>query len=83
MSTELGAVIAEQVQRVTLGQRVAWERVMRLHIKPRPRWLPDWCWRRVLATLLVQSETLPAPVDVPGDEAQQAATREGANWRRQ
>jgi len=53
---DLGQIVAEQVQRATFRHATAWEAVLRLHIKPRPRWMPEWCWRRLVALVLVQSQ---------------------------
>jgi predicted glycosyl hydrolase (DUF1957 family) len=32
------------------------EEQIRLALQPRPRWLPEWAWRRVIARLLVIEE---------------------------
>lgn len=57
----LGKIIAEQSQRVLHEQRVAWEVVMRLHVKPRPRWCPMWAWRVVVRNVIFQSEQQRVP----------------------
>lgn len=43
-------------QQVILNDAVITERRMELHIQPRPSWLPEKIWRRVLARLLVLNE---------------------------
>jgi predicted glycosyl hydrolase (DUF1957 family) len=33
---------------------------IRLALQPRPRWLPEWAWRKVIARLLVIEERVAA-----------------------
>ena len=53
----LGRVIAEQVQIVRHDQMTAWERVLRLHVKPKPGWVPAALWSKILSLVLIQSES--------------------------
>ena len=57
----LGEVIAEQTHAIIVEHRTAWERVMRLHIKPRPAWCPEPVWRELVALVVVQSEQRNTP----------------------
>jgi hypothetical protein len=50
-----GIVIAEQVQRVTFERNDAWERVLRLHVRPKPAWMPSGLWVHIMSLVLVQS----------------------------
>lgn len=36
------------------AQNSLWEDRLSLVIKPRPAWLPEWVWTRLLSMLLVQ-----------------------------
>ena len=56
MGPSIEQTIASHVQRVAHQNAVAWEAVLRLHIKARPRWMPEWCWRRVVNMVVIQSE---------------------------
>ena len=51
----LGKVLEELVVRFQAEKRTLWEEKVRLHLKPRPQWLPEWAWRRMVRTVLVQS----------------------------
>ena len=55
---EIGRVIAEQVQKIRGEQMAAWERVLRLHIKPRPSWCPEPLWVKAVNLVLVTSEEI-------------------------
>jgi hypothetical protein len=51
----LGNVIAEQVQRIDFQRGDAWERVLRLHLRPRPTWMPDKLWGHIVSLVVIQS----------------------------
>jgi hypothetical protein len=53
---ELGRVVAVQVQRITIASAEPWERVLRLHIKPKPDGMPGWLWAWMVRQVFVQSE---------------------------
>lgn len=53
---KLGEVIEEFVDRASLENKIIWERKLRLHIKPKPDWLPESLWKKLLSLLLTQSE---------------------------
>jgi hypothetical protein len=36
-----------------MGRAAAIEEQIKLALQPRPRWLPEWVWRRVIGRLLV------------------------------
>lgn len=51
----LGKVIAEQTQRITSEQGLAWERVLRLYIRPKPAWMAEALWKKIVNLVVVQS----------------------------
>lgn len=53
---DLGKIIAEQTQKATMEGMTLWERVLRLHVKPRPKWCPVPLWKKVVNLVLIQSE---------------------------
>lgn len=52
---KIGEIIAQQTQRVTMDKAVLWEDVLRLHIKPKPAWMPMSVWAKLLDMVLIQS----------------------------
>lgn len=52
---EMGKVIAELKQTYVLGLR-KWETILRLHVRPKPAKMSQARWRKMVATVLVQSE---------------------------
>lgn len=54
----IGRAIAEQVILISGKHMSAWERILRLHIKPRPKWLPAVLWAKLIKLVLVQSEEI-------------------------
>lgn len=57
LATEFGKIIAEQTQRIQMEQTEAWERVLRLHIRPKPAWMPERLWAHLLNLVLHQTVT--------------------------
>ena len=53
----LGTQVTEMVYRVAIQKQTAWEERMRLYIKPRPRWMPERVWRRLVQLVFVQTST--------------------------
>jgi hypothetical protein len=51
----LGKVLDELVVKFQAHKRTLWEDRMRLHLKPKPRFIPEWAWRRMVRAVLVQS----------------------------
>jgi hypothetical protein len=64
-------VFAEWTQRILLNDAVILERHIRALLQPRPRWLPECAWRRLVARVVVLEER-----DADVDETQ---LRWGAN----
>ena len=54
---ELGGIIAEQVQFIRGAEMGAWERVLKLHMRPKPTSMPLFLWRRIVGMVLYQSES--------------------------
>ena len=52
----IGELIAEQTQKVIINQAVAWEEVLRLYVKPKPNWITDAMWKRLINLVVVQSQ---------------------------
>jgi hypothetical protein len=50
-------VIREWVEASYIADVKLREDQIRLALQPRPRWLPEWAWRRVIARLLIIEET--------------------------
>ena len=50
-------VIAEQVQRMAMGSAQEWEKVLKLHIRPKPKWMAKSMWRHLIRMVLYQTET--------------------------
>lgn len=50
---------------LVLGGLAAQEHWLEAKIQPKPRWLPTWLWRRVLARLLVVVEYHGHPPELP------------------
>lgn len=54
---ECPKVVREWVETITYDSAMFRERQIRLALHPRPRWLPNRLWLRVIARLLVIEET--------------------------
>jgi hypothetical protein len=55
----LGTILDEKVFKITcdLGNRKAtlWEETLRLHLKPKPDWVPDRLWAKIVNLVVTQS----------------------------
>ena len=51
----LGTVIDDYIHRVDFEGRKVWEEHLRLHIKPKPSWMPLKLWSHLLTLILTQS----------------------------
>lgn len=49
-------LLKEWTHRLVVGDMIARETELRALVQPKPRWLPERLWRRVLARLLVIEE---------------------------
>jgi len=52
------AVLDEWMFSAMYEQAVVTEKRIRLLLQPRPKWLPEFIWRRIVARLLYIEETL-------------------------
>lgn len=52
MNDVMGKMVAEAHYRVTQH----WEQILRLHIKPRPAWIPETLWRKIVCLVFEQSQ---------------------------
>lgn len=46
-------VLDEFIVRIAHERAVVVEERIALHVRPRPRWMPEYAWRRLLARMLV------------------------------
>lgn len=52
MQDFLNDYVAKQVNKINEN----WETTLRLHVKPRPIWMPRFVWSRLVALVFIQTE---------------------------
>lgn len=48
-------VLAEQIQKVTYENHILWEQKFSLVLRPKPKWMPPFIYKRLLKLFLFQT----------------------------
>ena len=51
-----GKTIEEITIKIVHQQKTLWEQKLRLHMRPKPAWMPPRLWAHIVGLVLVQSE---------------------------
>lgn len=43
------------IENVTLEGKIVWRNILRLNVKPKPKWMPMFIYRFMIKTILVQT----------------------------
>ena len=52
---ELGKVIEELTYKIQMDKASIWEEKLKLHMKPKPSWMPTSLWAKIVNLVLIQS----------------------------
>lgn len=52
---QLGSIVTELTYKMAHEKATLWEERLRLHVKPKPAWMPDSLWQKIVGMVLVQS----------------------------
>jgi len=53
-----GGVLDGLAYTVSFQRARAWEEVLKLHIRPKPWWMPMLVWKRLISLVLIQSQDI-------------------------